>query len=250
MAKKPTYEELEQRVRELEKESLERKLAGEALIGSKNRTSLLKVKAFPPWFTFTVSLVLAICIIFILGHLVGDSWLKLQEPVPHPTTKTDRIASQPDGLDRSPAMGEPLVYPQGLPDREEDSQETRDIGVAEAFSSQEGLYEEAPSAGPSMPEPKADPSTAEKVVIQVGAFREKANAEPLLRELKKKGYDTYLEARIVKKFGFLYLVRLRGYASESAARTVIDRLEKEEGLNEPFTLTLGIVSGSSQTPAL
>ncbi len=250
MAEKPTYEELKQRVKKFEREAIERKLAEEALIDSKNRTSLLKVKAFRPWFTFTVSLVLAICIIFILGHLVGDSWLKLQEPVPHPITKTDRIASQPDGLDRSPAMGEPLVYPQGLPDQEEDSQETRDIGVAEAFSSPEDLYEEALSASRSMPEPKADPSTAGRVVIQVGAFRKKANAEPLLRELKKKGYDTYLEARIVKNFGFLYLVRLRGYASESAARTVIDRLEKEEGLNEPFTLTLGIVSGSSQTPAL
>jgi cell division septation protein DedD len=101
-----------------------------------------------------------------------------------------------------------------------------------------------------MAEPKTDPSTAGRVVIQVGAFREKANAEPLLRELEEKGYDTYLEARIVKNFGFLYLVRLRGYASESAARTVIDRLEKEEGLKDSFTLTLDIVSGSSQAPAL
>jgi cell division septation protein DedD len=137
-----------------------------------------------------------------------------------------------------------------LPDQEEDSQETRNIGVAEAFSSPQDLYEEALRACRSMPEPKADPSTAERVVIQVGAFREKANAELLLRELEKKGYDTYLEARITKNSRFFYFVRLRGYASESAARTVIDRLEKEEGLNEPFTLTLDIVRGSSRTPAL
>ncbi len=118
MAEKPTYEELKQRVKKFEREAIERKLAEEALIGSKNRTSLLKVKAFPPWFTFTVSLVLAICIIFILGHLVGDSWLMVQESVPHHITKTDRIAIQLDGLDRSPAMGEPLVYSQGLPYQE------------------------------------------------------------------------------------------------------------------------------------
>lgn len=250
MAKKPTCEELEQRVKELEREAIERNQTEKALIDSKNRTFQLKARPFPPRFTLTVSLVLATCIIFIVGHLLGKSWFKLQESLPHHTTIRGRVASQPDGSDRLPAIVKPVVYPQGLPDPEEGSKETEDMSMPETFSSQQGLYDKAISAAAHMPEPKADPSTTGRVVIQVGAYRKKANAELLLRELEEKGYDAYLDKRIVQNLGLLYQVRLRGYASESAAGTAMAQLRKQEGLNDSFTLTVDGAGRGSQAPAL
>jgi cell division septation protein DedD len=124
------------------------------------------------------------------------------------------------------------------------------MSMAETFSLQQGLYHKGTSAVVHMPEPKLETPRAGRVVIQVGAFREKAEAELLLRTLGEKGYNGYLDAGIVKNLGLLYRVRLRGYASERAARAAIGRLEKEEGLKGSFVLTVDGGGGRSLTPAL
>jgi len=216
-----------QRLAESEASGTEHKGAEEALIESEERSSHSKARTFHPPSTLIVSLLLATCIVFVVGHLLGNSWLKVQkgEFPPDHTKIPEKIANQP---------GESNEFP--LPDQEEGAQERGDISVVETFSPQQGLYDKATSAAVLMPEPKANASRAGRVVIQVGAFRERANAELLLRKLGEKGYDAYLDARILKNLGFLYRVRLRGYTSERAARTAIGRLEKEVGLNDSFAL--------------
>jgi cell division septation protein DedD len=75
------------------------------------------------------------------------------------------------------------------------------------------------------------------VVIQVGAFRRSASAEELKRRLQKQGYDAYLDARVLEKLGLLHRVRIRGCTTVAEARAVMERLQREEGL-QAFALDL------------
>jgi hypothetical protein len=241
---------LRQRLAESEASKTQHKGAEEALIESEERASQLKARTFHPRFRLIVSLGLATCIVFVVGHLLGNSWLKVQkgESLPHQSTIRARIATRLYGSNESPDLGEATAFAQG--DRKEATQKRGDISMAETFSLQQGLYHKATSAAVHMAEPKVEMPRAGRVVIQVGAFREKAKAELLLRTLGEKGYDGYLDAGIVKNLGLLYRVRLRGYASGRAARAAIGWLEKEEGLKGFFALTVDGGGGRSLTPAL
>jgi len=212
--------------------------AEEALVESEERASQLKARIFHPRSRLIVSLGLATCIVFVVGHLLGKSWLKVQKgkSLSDQSALRGKIATQLYGSNESPDLGEATASAQG--DRKESTQKRGDMRMAETFSPQQGLYHKATSAVVHMPEPKAETPRAGRVVIQVGAFREKAKAELLLRKLGEKGYDAYLDAGIVNNLGLLYRVRLRGYASERAARAAIGRLEKEGGLEGSFVLTV------------
>ncbi len=195
----------------------------EALVNTKERASQAKTKLFHPWSGQIVVLGIATCIVFVVGHLLGNSWLNVR-----------KIESN-----EFPAL-----------DYEERDHDRGDISMAETFSPQQGLYDKPTSAVVHMPVPKAETSSAGRVVIQVGAFREKANAELLFRKLVEKGYNAYLDKGIVKNRGLFYWVRLRGYANERVARTTLGRLKKEEGLNDSFALTVTGGDERSLTPAL
>jgi len=208
-------------INELEK-SHQHRGTKEALINNKERASQTKTRIFHPWSGLIVSLGLAICIVFVVGHLLGNSWLNVQ-----------KIESN--------------EFP--APDYEERDHETGDMSMAETFSPQQGPSDKATSTVVHMPDPNAETSRAGRVVIQVGAFREKENAELLFRKLVEKGYNAYLDKGIVKNLGLFYWVRLRGYANERVARMTIGRLKKEEGLNDSFTLTVTGGDERSLTPA-
>ena len=242
--------ESRRRLAESEASETQPKGAEEALIESEERPSQLKARTFHPRFRLIVSLGLATCIVFAVGHLLGKSWLKVQksESLSDQSTLRGRIATQLYDSNESPDLGEATTSAQG--DRKQATQKRGDMSMSETFSPQQGLYHKATSAAVHMPEPKVETPRAGRVVIQVGAFREKAKAELLLRKLGEKGYDAYLDARIVNNLGLLYRVRLRGYASQRAARAAIRRLEKEEGLKGSFALTVDGGGGRSLTPAL
>jgi len=220
---------------ELEVSETQHKGAEEAPVANKERASQSKTRTFHPGSRLIVSLVFATCIVSVVGHLLENSWLNVQksESLPHHTETRERIANQPHESNESPDLGEPAAYAQA--DRKEGTQDIGDMSMTEDFSLQQGLYDKATSAVVHMP--KAEASRAGRVVIQVGAFREKAKAELLLRKLGGKGYHTYLDARIVKNLGLTYRVRLQGYPSQRAARTAIGRLQEEEGLDDSFALT-------------
>ena len=75
---------------------------------------------------------------------------------------------------------------------------------------------------------KREVAQGENVVIELGAFRERDLAIALLTRLHAKGYDVYLDSRNLEDLGTLYRVRLRGYPSETRAREIMVRLEREE----------------------
>lgn len=68
-------------------------------------------------------------------------------------------------------------------------------------------------------------------VIQVGAFRSLAGAEKFQKKLQDKGYDAYLETRVLPDHGLIHRVRIRGYTSLVDARAEMERLNEEEGLD-------------------
>jgi len=68
-------------------------------------------------------------------------------------------------------------------------------------------------------------------VIQVGAFRSLAGAEKFQKKLQDKGYDAYLETRVLPDHGLIHRVRIRGYMSLVDARAEMERLHEEEGLD-------------------
>jgi hypothetical protein len=191
--------------------------SNETLADTNESPSRAKTRLVYLWSGVMVSLGLATCIVFIVGHLLGNSWLNV-----HMFKSTE-----------APAL-----------DHEERIHETGERHMAAPYPPQHGHSNKVTSAVVRMPLPTTETSTADRVVIQVGAFREKENAERLVRRLVDKGYNAYLDTGIVNNQGPFYWVRLRGYANESVAKTTVDRLKKEEGLNDSFALT--VMSGDEK----
>lgn len=184
----------------------------ETLADTNESPSQAKTRLFYPWSGMMVSLILAACIVFIMGHLLGNSWLNV-----HMIRSTE-----------GPGPG-----------HKERIHETEDRHMADTFSPQHVRPNKVTSAiVPMPPLPTTETLSADRVVIQVGAFREKENAERLVKKLIDKGYNVYVDKGMVNNQGLFYRVRLRGYPSESAARTAVDHLKKEEGFTDSFTVTL------------
>jgi hypothetical protein len=183
----------------------------ETLADMNESSSQPKTRLVYLWSGLMVSLGLATCIVFIVGHLLGNLWLNM-----HMFESTEGPA----------------------PDHEERIHKTGERHMAAPYSPRPGHSNKVTSAVVRMPLPTTETSSTDMFVIQVGAFREKENAERLVRRLVGKGYSAYLDTGIVNNQGLFYWVRLRGFANESVARTTVDRLKKEEGLNDSFALTV------------
>jgi len=98
-----------------------------------------------------------------------------------------------------------------------------------------GKSEPLPAA--TVEKPRRKPAVASKFAIQVGAFRLAEGAERLVKQLREKGYDAYVDKSLLKQGGNIYRVRIRGYKNIEQARSAIARLEKDEGM-KGFPVTL------------
>ena len=83
------------------------------------------------------------------------------------------------------------------------------------------------------PESKSKRTNTGKVILQLGAFREKRAAEGLKRRLMDKGYDAYLEKVEVKGKGRVHRVRIRCCSNLTEARVVKAQLRKQ-GFGKSF----------------
>lgn len=83
------------------------------------------------------------------------------------------------------------------------------------------------------PESKSKGTNTGKVILQLGAFREKRAAEGLKRRLMDKGYDAYLEKVEVKGKGRVHRVRIRCCSNLTEARAVKAQLRKQ-GFGKSF----------------
>ena len=57
--------------------------------------------------------------------------------------------------------------------------------------------------------------------VQIGAFKNKANADDLARSLRNKGYSTF-----IKKEGEFFKVQVGAYAVKKNADAMLDKLAK------------------------
>lgn len=82
----------------------------------------------------------------------------------------------------------------------------------------------AASAGTSAL-PKAQPQSAAGFAIQVGAFKDKASADSVVRSLKTRGFPAY---SVAPAGSGLYTVRVGIYRDRADAETVQDRLNDDK----------------------
>ncbi len=79
----------------------------------------------------------------------------------------------------------------------------------------------------SGPLPKAQPTTAAGFAIQVGAFRDKASADTVVKSLKTRGFPAYTVAPAANSGG-LFTVRVGIYRDRADAEAVQGRLNDDK----------------------
>lgn len=87
----------------------------------------------------------------------------------------------------------------------------------------------ASKATPAPKTAKAAPSPLNRLTIQVGAFKERAAAEAIVKRLKGKGYSAYL----VPVSEGLYNVRVGSFTDREDAERILAKLESQEKF-KPF----------------
>jgi DedD protein len=75
--------------------------------------------------------------------------------------------------------------------------------------------------------PKAQPSSAAGFAIQVGAFKDKASADTVVKGLKTRGFPAYAVAPAAKSGG-LFTVRVGIYRDRADAEAVQGRLNDDK----------------------
>jgi len=87
-----------------------------------------------------------------------------------------------------------------------------------------------PSVAPPLTPDARKPSPVRKgkYAVQVGAFKEKKNADEMQRQLQKKGYQAEIKISSNRNLGQLYVVVLKPVESLSRANTLMEQIKHEE----------------------
>jgi cell division septation protein DedD len=161
-------------------------------------------------------------LLFAAGVMVGrqmaiDESTEKKEPL----FKIDQRDKEP----KKTVDGGELVYPEVL--------DKKKPGDYQPSSKLEGEPKIEPEPEPApAPEPKPVPEAAPEptFTLQIAAYRERSQAEDLVKKLSKKGYKkTRIVSGEVAGKGMFYRVRL-GPLPRSDAEKSKERLEKEERL--------------------
>lgn len=84
-------------------------------------------------------------------------------------------------------------------------------------------------------ESNTDVKNAGNHIIQLGAFRKKKTADGMMKRLREKGYEPYMEARNTKNKSLYYRVRLGGYTSNAEAGKARAQLARQ-GFRDSFII--------------
>ena len=236
-----------------------------AAIPVKEHAPQLKGRTFRPRFAVAASLVLCVCLLIAVRLFLGNSRLNLtlDNFNPFHNQVQEGVSPQPNSSNESAhsalpqALAEAGLWREPLPGRasvEEVKSQTglisrqhyddQKVAGVEAEAEKQELIlntdlaslesNEVLNSAPGLAAEAKDENTkTANLLIQVGTFRQRANALRLMRRLEEKGYDAYVEERTLKNWGLLYLVRLQGYTSVSAAETEMAGLKKQ-GLHDAF----------------
>jgi DedD protein len=136
-------------------------------------------------------------------------------PTPTPTARAASSALPPVPTPRPAATATPSAAP----------------ATAPAAAAQAQVQAPAPAttrpASPTGPLPKAQPQTAAGFAIQVGAFKDRASADTVVKSLKTRGFPAYTVAPAARGGG-LFTVRVGIYRDRADAETVQSRLNDDK----------------------
>jgi len=99
----------------------------------------------------------------------------------------------------------------------------------DSFEARSALPVEAGSVRPAVRKAAASGAVEVKYSVQVGSFKNKRNAEKLVRKLTAKGYKSYISIPVLSSDKF-YRVKVGNVSSQSEASGLASRL-KSEGYN-------------------
>jgi DedD protein len=151
-------------------------------------------------------------------------------PAPGDFSYPQRLESDKpeEGLERtraaSPAPATPAPTPAALPPVPTPRPTT---SAAAAAATPTPAPAAARPAGPAGPLPKAQPQTAAGFAIQVGAFKDRASADTVVRSLKTRGFPAYTVAP-AGRGGGLFTVRVGIYRDRADAEAVQARLNDDK----------------------
>lgn len=167
-------------------------------------------------------LALAFCLFSYLGFTV------LREPH-EPNLKQKEISVSSGQTDRLESPHVPTAFAGVAEERQEDA-----AGPPEgkAFSDKNSVKPvlQAHTRGSLTPNAEGNKALGKPksggFAVQLGAFREGENAKELVSALQLKGFEAYVEFQETKRFGPLFRVRVRGYATKDDASRAITLLEE------------------------
>ena len=92
--------------------------------------------------------------------------------------------------------------------------------------------EEEKTAPPPPPQQKSEVKPVQKAVysVQIGAFKQEANAASLVRQLKDKGYSTWLYKGTISKGAPLYRVLIGKFEHEKDAKKHAETIHARENI--------------------
>jgi SPOR domain len=154
-----------------------------------------------------------------------------------PTTGSSKETRQPSTAAPAPARARPAESAKPTPERtapgavaSKPAPEPAVSGQAASQAEPSGPPKTTPSTTPAAQAKPAPAVAGGAIAVQVGAVRERVEAEALARRLSSKGYATYIVSPEAGASNPLFRVRVGNYTSPEEAARVKRRLEQEENL--------------------
>ncbi len=148
---------------------------------------------------------------------------------------TEQQSSEPEKVGRlivgDPSKKEELTFYKTLTDRGDKRSPAIDLKPTKALSSPK-VDQRRPAQTQVN---KSNHPVLNLYTLQVGSFVEKESAQKLVRKLTGKGYPAYLFKVMVTGGETRYRVRVGSFADKMKAKSVAERLEKEEALKSFIT---------------
>jgi cell division septation protein DedD len=156
---------------------------------------------------------------------------------PNATAPANRSVISPSSSQAPAAAATPApVKPEPTPKRAEPPAAPKETTTAAARPAAEPPpVADAPATAPAATPATNTSSGSGAIAVQVGAMKEKGDAEALARHLSGKGYAVYIVQPASNAPNPVYRVRVGNYTSQDEAARVKRRLEQEEKLKPWIT---------------
>ena len=179
----------------------------------------------------------AACVMFVMGVMVGRRLAERDFVAERAVTSAamDPLAALDElGADEE---ADTLTFTEALTAPEPDPPEPARAAAAPVPSPAEEpappaaarTTEPEPAPAPEPPPERPEPAEAEpRFTLQLSSFREEAEATSFVANLKKKGYEPFIQKSNVEDKGIFFRVRLGGYSSYDEALAAKSDFEKAE----------------------